>query len=44
MKKIRKLLALVALAAIVLLMLVQFGPTVVFGGEAGSIHVQAGAR
>ncbi len=41
----RKLLALVVLLAIVLLMLVQFGPSAVFGGEpAGSSHVRTGAR
>ena len=45
MKKMRKLLALAVLAAIALLMLVQFGPSVVFGSEpAGSSHVRAGAR
>ena len=41
----RNLFALVALATIVLLMLVQFGPSVVFGSEAaGSNQVRAGAH
>jgi len=41
----RKFLALVVLVAIALLMLVQFGPPVVFSGEpGGSSHVRAGAR
>jgi hypothetical protein len=45
MKKMRKLLALAVLAAIALLLLVQFGPSVVFGSEAAaSGHVRAGAR
>jgi hypothetical protein len=39
----RKLLALVAIATCVFLMLLQFGPSVVFGSEpAGSSHVRAG--
>jgi hypothetical protein len=45
MKKIRRLLVLAVLVAIALLMLVQFGPSVVFGGEtAGSSYVRAGGR
>ena len=41
----RKLLALIVLAALALLMLVQFGPSVVFGGGAAdSSHVRTGAR
>ena len=41
----RKLLVLTVLVAIAILMLVQFGPSVVFGGEsAGSSYVRAGAR
>ena len=41
----RKFLVLAVLAAIALLMLVQFGPSVVFGSEpAGSSRVRAGAR
>jgi hypothetical protein len=45
MKTMRKFLVLAVLVAIALLMLVQFGPSVVFGGEAaGSSHVRVGAR
>jgi hypothetical protein len=45
MKKVRKLLAFVVLLASILLILVQFGPSVVVGSEAtGSSHVRAGAR
>jgi hypothetical protein len=45
MTKMRKLLVLAVLVAIALLMLVQFGPSVVFGEEpAGSSHVRAGAH
>jgi hypothetical protein len=44
MKQMRKLVALAALAAIVLLMLVQFGPPVVFGSKpAETSHMRAGA-
>jgi uncharacterized Tic20 family protein len=43
MKQMRMLFALIALAAIVLLMLVQFGPPVVFGSkQAETSHVRAG--
>jgi hypothetical protein len=45
MKKGRKLLALLVLVASLLLIIVQFGPSVVFGSEAaGSSHMRAGAR
>lgn len=39
----RKLFALTALAAVILLMLVQFGPSVIFGSkQAETSHVRAG--
>lgn len=45
MKKVRKLLAFLVLVASLLLIFVQFGPSVVFGSEAaGSSHVRAGAH
>jgi hypothetical protein len=45
MKQMRKLLALAALAAIVLLMLVQFGPPVFLGAKpAETTLVRAGTR
>jgi hypothetical protein len=45
MKKARKLLAFVVLVASLLLICVQFGPSVVFDSEAaGSSHMRAGAR
>jgi hypothetical protein len=44
-KRVRKLLAFVVLVASLVLIFVQFGPSVVFGSEAaGSSHVRAGAR
>jgi hypothetical protein len=45
MKTMRKFILLAVLATIVLLLLVEFGPAVVFGGEpAASSHVRAGTR
>jgi hypothetical protein len=45
MKKARKLLAIIMLVASLLLVSLQFGPSVVFGSEAtGSSHMRAGAR
>ena len=44
-KKARKMLAFIVLVASLLLICVQFGPSVVFGSEAaGSSHMRAGAR
>jgi hypothetical protein len=45
MKKARNLLAFVVLVATLLLIFVQFGPSVVFGSEAASSsHIRVGAR
>jgi hypothetical protein len=45
MKQMRKLVALAALAAIVVLMLVQFGPPVFFGAKpVEATLVRAGTR
>ncbi|MCK1541136.1 hypothetical protein IVA87_31695 [Bradyrhizobium sp. 147] len=45
MMKVRKLLAFIVLGASLLLILVQFGPAVVFESEAASsTHMRAGAR
>ena len=45
MRQMRMLFALIALAAIVLLMLVQFGPPVFFGAKpAETTLVRAGTR
>ena len=45
MKKVRKLFAFVVLVASLLLIFVQFGPSVVIGSAAtGLSHVRAGAR
>ena len=45
MKKARNLLASVVLVATVLLIVIQFGPSVVFGSEAAvSSHMRVGAR